>query len=158
MKISKVILKLPKLTSITTQSPVFPSGCYSQLNKPKVAILVSQGVSWESDKSPWGLGRPHAIFLSNPVPTGTCFARLAKKMVARRTRWRSHARYQDILLLGWSQKIWGLQTVYKQPPSGRCVSPELSTTGAQFTAAPDNRPFYSCMPSDLAFEWKQGWR
>ena len=21
-----------------------------------------------------------------------------------------------------------------------------------------NRPFYSCMPSDLAFEWKRGWR
>ena len=22
----------------------------------------------------------------------------------------------------------------------------------------DNRPFYSCVPSDLAFEWKRGWR
>ena len=22
----------------------------------------------------------------------------------------------------------------------------------------NNRPFYSCMPSDLAFEWKRGWR
>ena len=23
---------------------------------------------------------------------------------------------------------------------------------------PANRPLYSCLPSDLAFEWQQGWR
>ena len=37
-------------------------------------------------------------------------------------------------------------------------SPSRKGIGVMNTLLVANRPFYSCVPSDLAFEWKRGWR
>ena len=37
-------------------------------------------------------------------------------------------------------------------------TPEVLIGSPSYLERGTNRPFYSCMPSDLAFEGKRGWR